>query len=684
MLKTSGRIGLLKRALAALVAGFALLAVFPAAASAADENTFENVKANSSVQNFSLDMGGTLKVWAATLEKDTTSKTVKVALYGQLGLPYSSTDLGVEEFDGKLLLPDDNSLKYNEAISASLEWAPEDTNGKYDKTLFRLGSPIWVKGDSVVLNLKGQQPITVKIDSAPKKLDTKELEGAIAEHDRDYQAATSAGIKIKEGTDAAYKQAKAAAEFLVGQAKAGTAGISQDDLAKMRDEVNKAFKKIEPAPFNREPLQRLIAEADKKLAENGKDGKRYTKASYDALTSALAEAANLVDAKDLTSILAPGEAGPLNTHADFDRAAKALKAAIAALAKEEYKAPDLAELQKAFDEAVAKTPAKGNGWTVASRTPFLDAIKKVQNSLPTGFPYASQADVDALTKQLKDTQAKLVEEKLDPAKKVTVKFTYVHPSENGPTDLLTEPFKDEAGVPVSAELKVVEGQEVRIGLSDPLIKKFDGYKPAVFSLNSEDGSRPLARVLRDRDGRHYLVFKAEAKNEAKVASLQIQYVKGTPDAEPEVKPEDPKVDPKVDPKSEGETKQESKPDKTDAGTQTGDVPRQEPAGVGEQTGPGAGEAAKEGKGKKLAGTEKPAADCCGGHKAGKAQVGKEKAPKQVKVAKTIVSERQVTLSDNGKAPLAHTGTAGISLAGASVVALTLGAGLVVRRRAQRG
>ncbi|MDK6598645.1 hypothetical protein QP226_10420, partial [Aerococcus urinae] len=79
-------------------------------------------------------------------------------------------------------------------------------------------------------------------------------------------------------------------------------------------------------------------------------------------------------------------------------------------------------------------------------------------------------------------------------------------------------------------------------------------------------------VLRDRDGRHYLVFKAEAKNEAKVASLQIQYVKGTPDAEPEVKPEDPKVDPKVDPKSEGETKQESKPDKTDAGTQTGDVP----------------------------------------------------------------------------------------------------------------
>ncbi|MDU5162269.1 MAG: hypothetical protein E6205_07030, partial [Winkia neuii] len=205
-----------------------------------------------------------------------------------------------------------------------------------------------------------------------------------------------------------------------------------------------------------------------------------------------------------------------------------------------------------------------------------------------------------------------------------------------------------------------------------------------FSLNSEDGSRPLARVLRDRDGRHYLVFKAEAKNEAKVASLQIQYVKGTPDAEPEVKPEDPKVDPKVDPKSEGETKQESKPDKTDAGTQTGDVPRQEPAGVGEQTGPGAGEAAKEGKGKKLAGTEKPAADCCGGHKAGKAQVGKEKAPKQVKVAKTIVSERQVTLSDNGKAPLAHTGTAGISLAGASVVALTLGAGLVVRRRAQRG
>ena len=152
MLKTSGRIGLLKRALAALVAGFVMFALFPAAASAADENTFENVKANSSVQNFSLDMGGTLKVWAATLEKNTTSKTVKVALYGQLGFPYSSTDLGVEEFDGKLLLPDDNSLKYNQAISASLEWAPEDTNGKYDKTLFRLGSPTGVTGDSVGLN----------------------------------------------------------------------------------------------------------------------------------------------------------------------------------------------------------------------------------------------------------------------------------------------------------------------------------------------------------------------------------------------------------------------------------------------------------------------------------------------------------------------------------------------------
>ncbi len=534
----------LKRA----AAFFAALSVvlFTHAPAIAEESTpgFETVKANSTPQTFSLDSGGTLTVWAATLEVDSLSKSKKVMIYAKLGMPYSAQDVGAEKFDSKFILPDsDNWLKYNDYARDSLEWAPEDTASQYDKTIFRIGSPIQVRGDSVQLQLKVGGPFTVKISDLPKKLDTHELEEAISEHERDYGSAVSRGLKLEEKSDKAYKEQLQKAKDLLEKAKSDPSGITQEDLAQMRTALNEKFSAITPLPFDRSALNTLLEKTDKLLAENGKNGKRFTKAGYEALTQAAAQGANLVAKKDPTGILVPHEGSEITTHGDFTAAETQLKTAIDALQTEDYTAPNTDALKKAFDEAVVKTPAKGKTWTDATRKAFIAAVHKTQNKIPQGFAYDTQQDVDALTAEITGAQGALQETALDPAKKVTVKFTYVHPTENGPTELITEPFKAENGQPVEQTREFAQDEEVRIPFTDELIKKFPGYRPEVFSLNSEDGSQPLAQVLRDREGRHTLAFKASAAGAQKVVSLQIKYVKGTAQAEPGPKPPTPPTPP---------------------------------------------------------------------------------------------------------------------------------------------
>ena len=542
-----------------LLAALVMIGFMSANAHAADEPiTFESVKAGATPQEYSLDMGGKLTVWASTLKINTSNNSRQVMVYGQLGFPYSSTDIDIEEFDGKLLLPNGESfLKYNEYVRDTLQWAPEDTAGKWDKTIFKIQDPIWVRGDSVALQLKVGGPFKVKIADLPTKLDTHELEEAIDEHVRDYDAVVSRGMQIEKTSDDAWKAALAEAKETLSKAKAADTKLTQADVAKAREVLNQKFSELAPKPFNREPLQKLLAQADKLLADNGKDGKRFTKATYDALTKAASSAANYLDAKDLTTILVPLEASHVITHGDFAQAEKDLQQATDSLAIENYTPVDTTALAKVFDEAVAKQTKLGYGFTNETRMPFLDAVQEIQQMFPRGFAYNTQDEIDQLTEKLTKALEALKEIPLDDANKVTVKVTYVHPTETGPSDLINEAFKDANGQPVEHTPSVVEGQEVRIPFTnEDFIKKFDGYKPEGFSLNSEDGSKPLARVLRDRDGCHYLVFKADAANESKVASLQIKYVKGEPLPEPATKktePTAPEAGTQTEPAAEVET-----------------------------------------------------------------------------------------------------------------------------------
>jgi len=76
-------------------------------------------------------------VWVATLSYDSLSQAREIMLYGEVAMPISSQDVGVEEFDGRYYLPfETNSVKHNEYVRSRLLWSEEDPKGTYDKTVF--------------------------------------------------------------------------------------------------------------------------------------------------------------------------------------------------------------------------------------------------------------------------------------------------------------------------------------------------------------------------------------------------------------------------------------------------------------------------------------------------------------------------------------------------------------------
>ena len=140
--------------------------------------------------------------------------------------------------------------------------------------------------------------------------------------------------------------------------------------------------------------------------------------------------------------------------------------------------------------------------------------------------YADRAEIDRVKEELKKAVADLQEVKLDMSAKFNVHVKYMHKMKDAVSPLIKEYFKDENGKDIESTFEAVQGQEVRIPLNSPIIKKFKGYHPSSFHYESDDTTLKLVRVIKTKDGKQHVVFRANAKNMTAGASLGIFYEDG--------------------------------------------------------------------------------------------------------------------------------------------------------------
>lgn len=505
-----------------------LLAPASVAAEASDTRSLDWVKAHATPQTVTYDMKygeQQATVWVATLSYDSLSQAREIMLYGEVAMPISSQDVGVEEFDGRYYLPfETNSVRHNEYVRSRLLWSEEDPKGTYDKTVFSSDGPIrGVRGTSVALTLGGVES-TVSVPQETAVTDTHELEEAMTEHWSTYSAAVDAGMLLDETTKQTYLSQDAAARALVTRARAGGADAPTNaDIQAARTSLNTAFDALTPAPYDRTSLTTSLAGATTLLEANGKDGRRLTRASYDTLVAAVATGQKLLATPDAVTLKTPRE-GELVTHRDFDNAAAALDAAVAAATTEDYTPVDTTALDTRYDAAIARVPAEGKGFTPATRAALMSEIATAA-TLRDQAAYATADQVSQEVTALEDVMDALVEEPLGEAFTLTVR--YQHPMEGAPSDLIHEYFNDAAGHPVEEQVPVHLGQEMRYPLTDEtLIKRFEGYTPRSFHLNSDDGTLGLVQVLTDSKGVRTVAFRADTTSPAGGGSLDIRYVSG--------------------------------------------------------------------------------------------------------------------------------------------------------------
>lgn len=229
------------------------------------QHNFEWIKTHGEKTVVELDEGK-VDVYVATLSVDPLNKSKQVILYGKLQMPLTFQDFDLEDFDNKTYLnSDSNKVKYNEYVSINLLVSPEDPQpNKYDKTIFQLDQSIPVKGDKVKLVLKDKS-FDIPVPAKTAEVDTSYLEGAIAEHWNEYQAALNAGIKLDPATADAYLRINDEARAFVDNAKKAENPPSIEEIEAMRTKLNETYAELLPLPYERDGLNSLIAEAQKRL-----------------------------------------------------------------------------------------------------------------------------------------------------------------------------------------------------------------------------------------------------------------------------------------------------------------------------------------------------------------------------------------------------------------------------------
>lgn len=487
---------------------------------AAEENvTLEYAKAHAKpvVLQFG-DVEAT--IYVVTTGVNELNHAREFVFYGELAMPHTAQELDIEEFEGHNYLPqEDNSVIVNGGLKSRIEWAP--SHDKWMNRVFRSDSTLYSSRSSFSLKINGVEH-SVDIPSKSAEIDTKPLERAINEHWNDYQAALTSGMEFDKASLDAYLAADQHARKAVESAK-GADSSQQDAVDAERITLNEVAAALKPRAFDREAITQAISAADARLSSNGKDGTRLTEEAYNKIRDARDRAADIAATPDLETILVPHEGDPLVTHRDFVNAAAALNEALRNPATETYTRVDVAALEKAYDAAIARVPAEGKGFDKVSREALMEQIEHVRGVLAEPV-YVSQEKVAEEVSALSRVVDGLVEVPLGDT--FSIKVTYQHPMKDAVSPLIQEHFVDGSKNPLEEVLTVKDGQEVRMSLTSPIIKRFAGFTPSSFHLNSDDGSHKFVRVLTNSRGEQVVAFRAEAANHDAGGSLVIRYVEG--------------------------------------------------------------------------------------------------------------------------------------------------------------
>lgn len=493
-----------------------------------DRINFNDAKNSTDPQTFTHDAGGNFNIWATTLSVDPRTKIKKVAIYGKFDLPLSSSDIDIEELDeypNKLFLPRDNNyIDINGGLKSYILWSDEDPNSKYDKQIFVNDGYLYIRGESAKLVIKDQE-FEIKISDKPNKTVTNFLEEAITEHWGEYSAVKYSGLKLTQDSEEAYLKKNEEAKALTERAKTDTS-ITQDQIDNMINSLNQTFGNLSPMPYEKTGLKEAISRADNLLSKNGKNGKRFTKASFDDLMTAYNYAQELLSLSDLNSIVTPIEGEPIKTHKDFETALTSLNDKINNLTEEEYSPIDLKKLWDAYYEAINLRPDYGYGYTDDSRNAFYDKLDEIRHKQFYDDIYMNDDDVNIYIAQIQNAKNNLQKIKLDENTKVSISIKYTKPLEDSVSSLIKEYFRDGNNEIININKEVIKDSEVYLPLSDKdVIKEFEGYTPKSFHYNSDDGSLRLVRYFKDANDNRFVVFKATSKNKANKATLDIYYEK---------------------------------------------------------------------------------------------------------------------------------------------------------------
>lgn len=293
-------------------------------------------------------------------------------------------------------------------------------------------------------------------------------------------------------------------------------------------QYNQAYGDLAPAPFERAPLSASLEKLQTVLKENGHNDSRLVQADYTKLRDLEAVALNLLDQPDLRSISLPAHQDVLVTHKTFTTTVERIEEALSAAEREEYTPADTTSLVKLYDSAIARIPAEGMGFESNSRIALLNEIEKVRDLLGNHV-YETPTSLEVAASALEE-KLELLRETPLPAETYRLIIRYSHPDKTAPTPLIHAHFT-ENGEAVTETLDIHPGEEIRWNLNHPLIKRFAGYRPVSFHLNSDDSSLKLVRVLTNSKGEQVIAFQGDAASLAHGGSLEIHYVEGEDERE---------------------------------------------------------------------------------------------------------------------------------------------------------
>ncbi|XCB28980.1 hypothetical protein RQN30_06725 [Arcanobacterium hippocoleae] len=508
--------------LLASVGGLVPITAFSPAAFAVEfeKATFEYAKEHVKPQTLSFGEYQ-IKIWILATGSYELNNSREFVIFGETALPHTAQELGVAEESGKFYLPfDSNYVLTNGALRTWLAW--QTVGNKWDSRVFKSNTVLRSAKDTFKLVVAGNE-VELKVpDAAEAGLNLEPLESAVTEHFNIYSAAQSRGMEFTADTLRTFMETLDIARALIANA-ATENKPSQAQADEARKKLNIAASELKPKPFDRTELNELIAQANAKFAQNGKGGKRYLPAAYEKLSSAYKEAVRIVQTPDYDSIQVSGHGKPQITHKDFRSAADKLRSVLVDLPTESFKSADVSALQAAYNSAIMLMPAKGNGFAADSREAFMRVLENVKEFL-VDTVYATPESVSAQFNALSRARDALQEVNL--GKEIKIKVSYQHPMWDAVSDLIHENFRGNQGEVVEEILSVRDGEEVRIPLTHPLIKKFAGFAPVSFHLNSDDGSHRFARVFVLPNGKNMLAFRASAANSDGVGSLVVRYASG--------------------------------------------------------------------------------------------------------------------------------------------------------------